>query len=402
MADTKNDKNSNSPASTSAPALRFPGYTEPWCVSKLNSYLKENKERNKRSEFAKEEVLSVSGQDGIINQIKHLGRSFAGKSVADYHVVRHGNIVYTKSPLKEYPYGIVKYNRGVDGIVSTLYAVYETNNMSDGAFIEYYFASSNRINRYFKPIVRIGAKHDMKIGNEEVLQNTVCFPDITEQKKIAAFLSLLDERIATQRRLIEDLEKLKSSIVDRTFSDVDGEVVKYRDILEVSNLRNDGKSNYIILSASQEFGMIERESLDIDIKAETKSVKTYKRVLPGDYVLHLRSFQGGLAFAEVEGICSPAYTILRPNKRLEYGYLKEYFNSSKFIKSLVLVTYGIRDGRSINVEEFLDMNISIHHKDKQTEIVKSLSNLSDKLNVEASILNRYEQQRNYLLGKLFI
>lgn len=201
---------------------------------------------------------------------------------------------------------------------------------------------------------------------------------------------------------IEDIFQSMSSIVDRIFSDVDGQVVKYRDILEVSTQRNDGKADYRILSASQEFGMIERESLDIDIKAEAKSVKTYKRVHPGDYVLHLRSFQGGVAFAEVEGICSPAYTILRPNKRLEYGYLKEYFNSSKFIKSLVLVTYGIRDGRSINVEEFLDMNISIHHKDIQTEIVKSLSKLGDKLNVEASILNKYEQQRNYLLDKLFI
>lgn len=193
-----------------------------------------------------------------------------------------------------------------------------------------------------------------------------------------------------------------SSIVDRIFSDVSGEFVKYRDVLEVSNLRNDGKADYSILSASQEFGMIERDSLDIDIKAEDKSIKTYKRVYSGDYVLHLRSFQGGLAFAEVEGICSPAYTILRPNKRLEYGYLKEYFNSSKFIKSLVLVTYGIRDGRSINVDEFLDMTISIHPKDKQAEIVKPLSMLSDKLNVETSILNRYEQQRVYLLGNLFI
>ena len=230
----------------------------------------------------------------------------------------------------------------------------------------------------------------------------VSIPSKEEQRKIAELLLLLDERIATQRRLIEDLEKLKSSIVDRTFSDVDGEVVRYRDLLEVSNLRNDGKADYRILSASQEFGMIERESLDIDIKAEAKSVKAYKRVQAGDYVLHLRSFQGGLAFAEVEGICSPAYTILRPNKRLEYGYLKEYFKSSKFIKSLVFVTYGIRDGRSINVDEFLDMTISIHPKDKQAEIVKSLSILSVKLNVEASILNIYEQQRNYLHGNLFI
>ena len=172
--------------------------------------------------------------------------------------------------------------------------------------------------------------------------------------------------------------------------------------MEISTQRNDGNANYRILSASQEFGMIERESLDIDIKAEAKSVKTYKRVHLGDYVLHLRSFQGGLAFAEVEGICSPAYTILRPNKRLEYGYLKEYFNSSKFIKSLVLVTYGIRDGRSINVEEFLDMNISIHSIEKQAEIVKSQTMLSNELRLERNILHKYEQQRFYLLKRLFI
>lgn len=192
-----------------------------------------------------------------------------------------------------------------------------------------------------------------------------------------------------------------SSIVDRTFSDIDGEIVKFREILEISTQRNDGKAEYRILSASQEFGMIERESLDIDIKAEAKSVKTYKRVHPGDYVLHLRSFQGGLAFAEVEGICSPAYTILRPNKRLEYGYLKEYFNSSKFIKSLVLVTYGIRDGRCINVDEFLDMAITIHSKDKQAEIVRSLFILRDKLRLEKKILYKYGQQRTYLLNQLF-
>ena len=201
---------------------------------------------------------------------------------------------------------------------------------------------------------------------------------------------------------IEDIFQSMSSIVDRIFSDVGGEVVKYRDILEVSTQRNDGKADYRILSASQEFGMVERNSLEIDIKAEDKSVKTYKHVSPGDYVLHLRSFQGGLAFADIEGICSPAYTILRPNKKLGYGYLTEYFNSSKFIKSLVLVTYGIRDGRSINVNEFLDMNISIHSIEKQTEIVKSLAMFNDKLRLERNIFHKYEQQRSYLLKQLFI
>lgn len=283
------------------------------------------------------------------------------------------------------------------------------SGLTFGAFMMVYRSNQNRFihhllntKRYQTQVSEnLGARIN-QITSSDLNSFEFFFPCEKEQNKIAKFIDLIDERIATQRRLIEDLEKLKSSIVDRMFSDIDGEIVKFRDILEISTQRNDGKAEYRILSASQEFGMIERESLDIDIKAEAKSVKTYKRVHPGDYVLHLRSFQGGLAFAEIEGICSPAYTILRPNRRLEYGYLKEYFNSSKFIKSLVLVTYGIRDGRSINVEEFLDMAFTIHSKDKQGEIVRSLSALNGKVTVENSILNRYEQQRVYLLGKLFI
>ena len=96
-----------------------------------------------------------------------------------------------------------------------------------------------------------------QINNIHINPITIYVPSLAEQEIITKFLALLDERIATQRRLIEDLEKLMSSIVDRIFSDVDGEVVKFRDILEISTQRNDGKADYRILSASQEFGMIE-------------------------------------------------------------------------------------------------------------------------------------------------
>ena len=187
------------------PNLRFPEFSGEWTKTLLNNYLEENKERNKRGIFTKNHVLSVSGDSGIVNQIELLGRSFAGKSVLDYHVVRTGNIVYTKSPLKEYPYGIVKVNGGVNGIVSTLYAVYKVKETANGKFVEYYFGLPNRTNRYFKPIVRIGAKHDMKIGNNEVLANYVVFPCVDEQKRISDFIGLLDERIATQIKSLRNL-----------------------------------------------------------------------------------------------------------------------------------------------------------------------------------------------------
>ena len=401
MADTENNKNSNSPASTSAPALRFPGFTEPWQKSPLNHFAKKITRKNKDNSISN--ILSNSANLGVIPQSDYFDRDIANRENTDgYYVIEHGDFVYNPRKSVTAPFGPVNIYEGQEiGIISPLYLCFQVSGI-EPTYLRMFFKGRSW-HRFIYENGDSGVRHDrVSIKDDLFLQLPVSYPTKEEQCKITALLSLLDERIATQRRLIEDLEKLMSSIVDRIFSDVDGEVVKFRDILEISTQRNDGKADYRILSASQEFGMIERDSLDIDIKAEAKSVKMYKRVHPGDYVLHLRSFQGGLAFAEVEGICSPAYTILRPNKRLEYGYLKEYFNSSKIIKSLVLVTYGIRDGRSINVEEFLDMNISIHHKNKQAEIVKSLSMLSDKLNVEASILNRYEQQRAYLLSNLFI
>lgn len=417
MADTENNKNSNSPAERAqgnAPALRFPGFTEPWqrmAVSDLlefystNSLSWEQLSKDAESEFMNLHYgLIHVGLPTIVNIGKNTLPYIKEDAIPrNYVLCENGDVSFADASEDTSEVAKVIEFIGVENekIVSGLHTIHGRDKLglTVTGFKGYLF-SSQSFNNQTRRIAQ-GSKV-FSISAKNFSEIFVSIPSKEEQKKIADLLRLLDERIATQRRLIEDLEKLKSSIVDRIFSDVNGEVVKYRDVLEVSNLRNDGKADYSILSASQEFGMIERESLDIDIKAEAKSVKAYKRVHAGDYVLHLRSFQGGLAFAEVEGICSPAYTILRPNKRLEYGYLKEYFNSPKFIKSLVLVTYGIRDGRTINVDEFLEMNISIHSKDKQAEIVKSFSVLSEKLRLEKKILYRYERQRTYLLNQLFI
>jgi len=227
MSDTQKNKKPN------VPNLRFPGFSGEWECSKLSTYLYENKERNKAGEFNKSDVLSVSGDCGIVNQIELLGRSFAGRSVADYHIVRTGNIVYTKSPLKEYPYGIVKYNSGKDGIVSTLYAVYHHRENVNGRFVEHYFTSPQRTNRYFKPIVRIGAKHDMKIGNNEVLDNTVLFPGLEEQNRITELLDILDQRIAIQNKVIERYESLIKALYRHVMTVFRGDSVHLGDVVEI-------------------------------------------------------------------------------------------------------------------------------------------------------------------------
>ena len=109
-----------------------------------------------------------------------------------------------------------------------------------------------------------------------------------------------------------------------------------------------------VLSASQELGMIYRDEGGMNIFHDVANEITYKRVKPGQFVIHLRSFQGGFAHSKVEGITSPAYTILDFKDRNKHNDLfwKYVLTSEEFIKRLELITYGIRDGRNINFSDF--------------------------------------------------
>ena len=168
------------------------------------------------------------------------------------------------------------------------------------------------------------------------------------------------------------------------------------------NERNKQMEYSNILSASQEKGMVNRDDLNLDIQFERSNINTYKIVRKGDYVIHLRSFQGGFAFSNKLGVCSPAYTILRPNNLLEYGYLSNYFTSQRFIKSLILVTYGIRDGRSINVDEWLGMKTTIPSKEHQQYIVKAIGSFDRKIESEEAYATHLSKQKQYLLRQMFI
>ena len=148
------------------PRVRFKGFEGEWEINTLSTFLTPSNLKNRDYKFTKEDVLSVSGEFGIINQIAFQGRSFAGVSVANYGIVEHKDIVYTKSPLKTNPYGIIKTNEGEAGIVSTLYAVYKCTNETNPTFVQYYFDLDSRLNSYLRPLVRKGAKIQQKTENE--------------------------------------------------------------------------------------------------------------------------------------------------------------------------------------------------------------------------------------------
>ena len=134
-----------------------------------------------------------------------------------------------------------------------------------------------------------------------------------------------------------------------------------------------------VLSATQNQGMIYRDDSGRYIGHDESNEIGYKRVLPGDFVVHLRSFQGGFAHSQYEGITSPAYTVFRAKEPTSHSdrFWKHWFMSEHFIAGLSTVTYGIRDGRSISVDEFMNTFLAFPAVEEQAAISRLFDYLDD-------------------------
>ena len=385
--------------------MRFPEFTGNWEKTKLADITKRVLRKNKG--VVSERPLTISAQYGLIDQRDFFNKVVASENLEGYYLLKKGEFAYNKSYSNEYPWGAVKRLDSYDeGALSTLYICFECIGV-DGDWLVHYF-DSPKWNGQVSAIAVEGARNHglLNVGIEDFFGTQHFVPNNKkEQKKIATFLNLIDERISTQIRIIEDLKSLSDVICERLYTPSDKEswqTYKYADLFSISNERNSKLQYTNVLSASQEYGMIERNELNIDIKFEASSITNYKIVRPNQYVIHLRSFQGGFAYSDKTGVCSPAYTILVPNEKLSTAFLKYYFTSKKFINSLRIVTYGIRDGRSISVEEFLQLKVAIPNITRQQHIVRVMQLWEEKIRIEESYLTRLHQQKRHLLTTMFI
>jgi len=392
------------------PKLRFPGFDEPLEHKELLHYLVENTARNKQLKFGKENVLSVSGEYGIVNQIAFQGRSFAGESVADYHVVETDDIVYTKSPLKANPYGIIKVNNGVPGIVSTLYAVYHPLKTVVPRFVDFYFSNNLRINKFLKPLVNIGAKHDMKVNNTFVLTGTVVFPPLREQQKIVDFLTVLDRRIDIQRKKVEALKKYKRGLLNQIFSAISkgSQRRKLRELVHVSGGKTPSMSNSLywngdivwISSKDMKSSRISGSELKITNLALNEMMLYH----PGTLLLVARS--GILKHSLPLAILEVDATINQDIKALQvhgcnafYLYYAILSQEDNIIRTLVKTGTTVQ---SLMMDSFLNIEIPTPDIDLQQSIIDKLAKLEKYVDVQEEELSLLSQMRNGLLQQLLI
>lgn len=200
------------------PEMRFKQFKGEWKAGKLSDYLEPSVEKNLQDNYNKYDIFSVSGDYGVVNQIEFQGKSFAGASLLNYKVTHKGQVIYTKSPLKAQPYGIIKTNKSKDGIVSQLYAVYNNKAAVSTEFIQVYFELDSRLNDYLRPIVKKGAKNTLLVSDEDALNGIVVFPEsIKEQTMITNYFTALNNQINGCLSKLVKLKHIRKGLLERMF-----------------------------------------------------------------------------------------------------------------------------------------------------------------------------------------
>ena len=186
-----------------------------WKEKKLSEVLSERKEKNKGNL----RVCSVAVRKGVIDQIEHLGRSFAAKDTSNYNLVKFGDVIYTKSPTGDFPYGIIKQSfLNEDVVVSPLYGVFEPLNFNLGYILHSYFYYKENTNNYLYSIIQKGAKNTINITNTTFLSKSLLLPmDEDEQRKIASLLKKLDNKIEKEQEKLDSLNEYKKGLLQQMF-----------------------------------------------------------------------------------------------------------------------------------------------------------------------------------------
>ena len=390
------------------PKLRFPGFDEPWKTAFLSDYFAKNIKKNTDGTITN--VICNSAKQGLISQREYFNKDIANSDNTNgYYIIETNDFVYNPRKSHDAPYGPISiYKFPEAGIVSPLYLCFRAKEKIKPFYFEWYFRSSTW-HRYIYISGDSGARHDrVSIKDDAFFAMPINVPSTKEQKRIVSFLDTIEQRIEKQRSLVEALKKYKRGSVGGILSrKLNFQISSPWSEMKISKMfspiSDKGHGDLAVLTVVQGVGTHPRESVDRRIAYDKSNTNTYKRVCENDFILHLRSFEGGLEIANSEGIVSPAYTILRAKKEIVPMFYYAYFRSSWFINNkLRIAVEGIRDGKSINMDTFWNITVPYPSIEEQFHIAEYLRHLDAKISTEVAVLTRLQSVRSGLMQQLFI
>ena len=388
---------------------------------RLDAFTKRVMRKNKSNQSRL--PLTISAQYGLVDQITFFNKVVASTDLSNYYLLKKGEFAYNKSYSSDYPWGAIKRLDNYDqGALSSLYICFAPQDSVVSDFILQYFESP----KWHKGISEIaveGARNHglLNVAVQDFFHTYHYVPkDKKEQFKISKLLILLDERIATQNKIIEDLKKLKSAIVEKVFCSPNQEypmcriegfehalsTYKMSDFSSRIASKNKDSKCSLVLTIAAQYGLVNQESFF------NKSVASDN--LTGYYLLHKgefaynRSYSAGYDWGAVkrldnydEGVLSTLYICFKINETIvDSDYLAYYFESTKWHRGLSdIAGEGARNHGLLNVSmaDYFNTKHRFPVIEEQKAIAKILNAITEKERKATLLGECYQKQKQYLL-----
>jgi len=358
-------------------------------------------------------LLSLTKQ-GVIQRDIESGKGKFPKEFDNYKIVESGNIIFCLFDVDETPRTVGL--SSIDGMITGAYNVFSIKGINS-QFYYYYFLAVDEA-KALRPLYS-GLRKVVKTERFAGLRIPV--PPKEEQRQIVAYLDYksnkINERICQREKELQTLSELKqaeiAAVVTRGLnpnvpmkeSGIEwlGKIPAHWEVRKIKNCLQErsekGYPNEPILCATQSRGVIPQDMYDNRVVVVNKDFDKLKLVKSGDFVISLRSFQGGIEYAYYQGIISAAYTILTPKDKRNSEYFKHLFKSHDFIQLLQTCVTGIREGQNINYAMLAKHFIPIPPIEEQQKIVLYIKNrlyvideYIAKLKAEINYLQEYKQR----------
>ena len=401
MTTTKNNEHKK----LNVPNLRFPEFHGEWEKMRLDAFTKRVMRKNKSNQSRL--PLTISAQYGLVDQVTFFNKIVASTDLSNYYLLKKGEFAYNKSYSSDYPWGAIKRLDNYDqGALSSLYICFTPQDNVVSDFILQYFESP----KWHKGISEIaveGARNHglLNVSVQDFFHTYHYVPkDKKEQIKISKLLMLLDERIATQNKIIEDLKRLKSAIIEIEYTPNAKTTSHIGDVIEQISKRNKNNAIQNVLSVSNRQGFIKQSDQFENRNVASEDTSNYKIVEKNDFAFNpARINVGSIARLTTleKGIVSPMYICFRTQENVAPEYIDYFFESKHFYCEIQKRLEGsVR--QCLSFEGLCNIPLSLPSFEMQQRIGKRLFTLGQKIKTETDLLELLNKQKQYLLRQMFI
>ncbi|QPL50802.1 restriction endonuclease subunit S [Alteromonas sp. B31-7] len=399
------------------PQLRFNGFQGSWTICELGDYLtfKNGINADKDSYgsgYKFISVLDIINNDFITNELI-TGTVNVDKKTFEKNEVLYGDLLFQRS----------SENREEAG-QSNVYLDHNNSSCFGG------FVIRGRAKRKYNPVFlnyllktdlarkeivsKSGGSTRYNVGQDTLSEVKIYISgDETEQQKIADFLSAVDKKISLLKEKHALLAQYKKGVMQKLFK----QEIRFKDdsgsdfpdwqwkqgnefFDAISNKSHN--SDLPILAITQEHGAIPRDLINYQVQVTDGSVASYKVVEEGDYIISLRSFQGGIEYSRYKGICSPAYIILRPSISIDDDFYRYYLKTGKFIQEMKRRLEGIRDGKILSYKYFSEIKLPYPCIEEQRKISQFINTLDKKISLVKEQIELNQTFKKGLLQQMFV